>query len=346
SIVIILTANDNVRHCRDAFKLGVTDYISKNWRDNIFAMVDKSIQEAMEAVTQRGNLKDEVWIEDNLEQLRANYMGQYVAVINHGVIESAETEEAVKEKLAIRKLPLFLTVIRKIEPPTDSVIEQLEQELAQNSQPVVYVEGKTDMVILQTAWQKLYGDETMPFRIISLIPDNQKFGAAGVGSLTKIIRAVRADSPQLVIGLFDRDSEGIKKGYNQLPKNFLSEDAALQAKIARNKKAAAFLLPIPQGRERHAEFENLCIEYLFSDAVLAMKTSDGKGLELVAQQKSVKVGSVTKQFTIEDSAAHQIKGNKKAFAEQIVPTLDKTEFEAFHAIFTKIERLIQHLEID
>ncbi|MDM8526963.1 response regulator [Anaerolineales bacterium HSG24] len=44
SIVIILTANDNVRHCRDAFKLGVTDYISKNWRDNIFAMVDKSFQ--------------------------------------------------------------------------------------------------------------------------------------------------------------------------------------------------------------------------------------------------------------------------------------------------------------
>ncbi|MDM8518627.1 hypothetical protein QUF64_01165 [Anaerolineales bacterium HSG6] len=49
---------------------------------------------------------------------------------------------------------------------------------------------------------------------------------------------------------------------------------------------------------------------------------------------------------IDDPEAHQIKGNKKAFAEQIVPTLDKAEFEAFRAIFDKIEQLIQHLEID
>ena len=118
AVVIILTANDTVKDCRHAFKLGAGDYISKNMQGNVFEILHNSIQEAITYLNRWGNRKDEMWIKENQAALLARYQNQYVAVINNQVIESAETEEALKARIRERKLPLFLLVIRKIEAET------------------------------------------------------------------------------------------------------------------------------------------------------------------------------------------------------------------------------------
>jgi len=115
SIVLILTANDTTADCRRAFRAGAFDYISKNMKGNVFEEVDRSVQDAMRYINRWGNRHDEAWIQENKEDLLNKYRGKYIAVINNTVIESADTEEALKQQIQERKLPLFLPVIRKME---------------------------------------------------------------------------------------------------------------------------------------------------------------------------------------------------------------------------------------
>lgn len=114
SVVIILTANDTVADCRTAFKMGAWDYISKNMRGNVFDLLHESIQEAIAYFNRWGNIQNEQWINENIESLEQTYFGQYIAVINKTVIDAADTEEALKERIEERQLRRFLTTIRKI----------------------------------------------------------------------------------------------------------------------------------------------------------------------------------------------------------------------------------------
>ncbi|GGA35175.1 RNA-binding domain-containing protein [Okeania sp. KiyG1] len=130
SIVIILTANDTVTDCRTAFKKGAWDYISKNMKGNVFEILDESIKEAMTYFNRWGNVKNDQWIEENKEYLEEQYWGEYIAVINQTVIEAADTEEELNQKIEERKLRRFLTTIRKIGEfkPVDELIKQGESD--------------------------------------------------------------------------------------------------------------------------------------------------------------------------------------------------------------------------
>lgn len=125
SVVIILTANDTVPDCRRAFRTGAWDYISKNIGGNPIDELHKSLQDAIRYLNRWGNRKDELWIQENMEYLLENHSGKYVAVINNSVIESANTEEVLKDRILDRKLPLFLPVIRKIEAEQEPSVTDL-----------------------------------------------------------------------------------------------------------------------------------------------------------------------------------------------------------------------------
>jgi CheY-like chemotaxis protein len=114
SVVIILTANDTVNDCRTAFKSGAWDYISKNIRGNAFDVLHESIQDAIAYFNLWGNVHNEQWITENLETLEQTYFGQYIAVINKTVIDAADTEDALKQRIEERQIRRFLTTIRKI----------------------------------------------------------------------------------------------------------------------------------------------------------------------------------------------------------------------------------------
>lgn len=116
SVVIIFTANETWLDCRRAFRHRVCwDYISKNMEGNPYDELNNSIQEAITYFNRWGNLNDEEWIAENHSYLVDNYYGQYIAVINNTVIESATSKEELQKKIYERKLPQFLPVIKKIE---------------------------------------------------------------------------------------------------------------------------------------------------------------------------------------------------------------------------------------
>jgi hypothetical protein len=114
SIVIIFTANDNYQDCRHAFQNGVFDYISKNIKGNAFEELHYAIQRALVYIERWGNCHNEEWIKNNRDYLNANFNNQYVAVLNNGVIESADTQDALKQRIKEKNLPLSLVTIRKI----------------------------------------------------------------------------------------------------------------------------------------------------------------------------------------------------------------------------------------
>ncbi|MDM8521406.1 response regulator [Anaerolineales bacterium HSG6] len=172
SVVIILTANDTVEDCRRAFKSKVWDYIQKNAEENPFEILHNSIQEAKAYLSRWGNTKDEAWINQNMGYLRSKYPNKYIAVLNNSVLEVANTLEELKLQVSERKLPLFITVIKKIELPTssDRLIFGVEGPLLNlpvlgplSSKLTVFVEGPTDVAYIKKAttllgYEKLLDD--------------------------------------------------------------------------------------------------------------------------------------------------------------------------------------------
>lgn len=114
SIVIILTANDSIKDCRKALRGGLCwDYIPKTMTEG--SALDELHYSIQTGLTSRDNRRDTEWIEANQAELLESYAGKYIAVINHQVIVVADSNEQVKAELEKLGLPLFVTVIRKIE---------------------------------------------------------------------------------------------------------------------------------------------------------------------------------------------------------------------------------------
>jgi len=155
SAVIIFTANDTVDDCRNAFRSGAWDYISKNRRGNVFDELNRSIQDALTYFNRWGDRRDDIWIREHMDDLLEKYAGQYVAVLNQSVLEAAESRDELEQRIRERKLPLYLTVIEQIESLS---IEPLEAELT------VFVEGPTDVRYIECA-AKLLDQEALLERI-------------------------------------------------------------------------------------------------------------------------------------------------------------------------------------
>ena len=155
SAVIIFTANATVEDCRRAFRVGAWDYISKNQQDNPYAELNASIQDALIYFNRWGDRRDAIWIQEQMEELREAYAGQYIAVLNQSVLEAANSREELEKHIKERNLPLYLTVIEKIDAP---LAEPLQAELT------VFVEGPTDVKYIQCA-AKLLGKEALFDRI-------------------------------------------------------------------------------------------------------------------------------------------------------------------------------------
>ncbi len=218
----------------------------------------------------------------------------------------------------------------------------------EENKPLVLLEGKTDKAILETAWQKLNPNQECPYVLRAVDP---QYGASGGGSggvktLAKAIETAHPDDDRQVVALFDRDEAGIK-AYQKLS-NFFKETAlggGLSVKKSGNKLAFALLLPVPKGREKYAEADNLSIELLFPDEALEQRTADGKGLHLQRPSPEIRVGrkKIATEEVPEIEVPPQywkIAGDKLAFATQVVPQLEDKFFDAFHLLFENLLKVL------
>lgn len=226
--------------------------------------------------------------------------------------------------------------------------ERLRKELARSSRPVVYCEGKTDARVLRVAWDKLFPDTAMPFGVkhCDPLPENGDGGAGGAGTLKTLLSTVRADSPHVAIGVFDRDQEGCK-AYEKLPAYF-DEIPDIEAKVSRNGKAAGFLLPVTAGREAYARLLNFYTEFYFGEEVLSLRNDQGYGLEFEQPEIEQRIASPGNPVLATERSnrpeTRRIVAGKTVFAEDIVATLDPDEFGNFALIFERVHEIIEYLQ--
>ncbi len=207
------------------------------------------------------------------------------------------------------------------------------QEIIQNQkdQVILFVEGKTDEIILTNAWNKLYENTKMPFFIQNC------FDMYGVVNPFKRGSIFEKNYETLFIGMLDFDSaykefKSVKDGKNS-KNNKQYEDYEKDVKKGlclkhKNKNGFLFLLPIPDSREclaseEFADQSKVCIEYLFSD---------DKITDLLKDQPIIG-GSKIKIITKESK-------KKENFANKTAD-FGKEDFKNFIPIFDLIEKIIK-----
>lgn len=219
--------------------------------------------------------------------------------------------------------------------------ERLSSELRDVTIPVLMTEGKTDVAILTTAWEKLYSKEC-PFVIKSCnaYPEDCKESAAGCSVLADTLRTWKYDAKSLLIGLFDYDEEGIKSF--ELDANFDTIEEGI--KRHRNNRSYAMVLPKISGKEAFYNVKNFCIEFMFPTEKLLTEI-DGKRLILDSTPIETRCGRqiITTRipdFAVEPQWFKPRTSSKTFFAEQIVPTFSAEDFDAFDVLFRIILRLL------
>jgi len=215
----------------------------------------------------------------------------------------------------------------------------LRQTLRFATTPVLYVEGKTDRMILTTAYRKLFPEEKMPFVVKECdVVGGSHGGAGGAQTLARLISSIRPDSSHAALALFDHDNEGVD-AFNKLPRYFVDrkQPKYRPGKISQGGRSAALLLPTPKSREKYADLLNLSIEFLFDDETLELKNSAGQGLvfsypdlEIRVKRHGSPVVEVRKSNLPE---TREIVDGKLVFANEIVPMLEADRFAEFRQLF-------------
>jgi hypothetical protein len=222
--------------------------------------------------------------------------------------------------------------------------EMLKSEFAISNRPLLLTEGRTDPALITEAWKRLRKIPT-PFSVKSCntMPADEPSEAAGATVLAGALKTVRADSPYLTIGLFDRDPEGMKEF--ALDKNFSVVKELQDAKIHKNNKSAAILLPFPESLQHFAMADNLPIEFLFNLSSL-QKTFGGHGLRIMQREYHLVINNKKESTYLSDKPEHMyIDGGKVWFADKVVPTLEDADFGNFEPLLSLIEKLIADYEL-
>jgi predicted ATPase len=227
-------------------------------------------------------------------------------------------------------------------------VRRLQEDISVYTKPVIVTEGKFDVVILKTAWGKLYPNTDMPFEITSCSTgesvDDEK---AGAKQLQLYLDSILFTEDKVRIGIFDSDEAGI--GYFQKLRRFNNNQRNI--KTHDNGKAHALLLPKPSNEDgAYWPTKNICIEFLFKKEYLTNSFvqrvyygADGKP---VSEQQAQILDSKLKNEHIEKlgsviSREYKIKNNrKKIFAENKVPTFPSEAFSMFSELYENIKSFL------
>lgn len=141
-------------------------------------------------------------------------------------------------------------------------VRTLEGQISVYTKPVIVTEGKYDVVILKTAWEKLYPEKDIPFEITSCskgeCTDSEE---AGAKQLQSYLDSILSTEDKIRIGIFDSDKTGMD--YFQRLRSFKNKNGFI--KTHKNGKAHALLLPKPENeQDEYWQTHNICIEFLFS----------------------------------------------------------------------------------
>jgi energy-coupling factor transporter ATP-binding protein EcfA2 len=198
----------------------------------------------------------------------------------------------------------------------------IQMVLSETTGPVLFTEGISDEVILETAWKKLYPGETRPFEI------QNAFCCGFLGSLLRRGDIYTNHPGKIFFGLFDFDD-----AYNEW-KGCKGDDQELDpqkclTKKLKNKDSYCMLLPVPADGKIRAQVINAQTGEHFKD-------NSHLTIELLFHG----VQSLSEYFEIDPSRPGNVirfTGDKVKFAREVVPTLDAKYFKVFEPIFDFIK---------
>lgn len=195
----------------------------------------------------------------------------------------------------------------------------LKYRLQKENKPVLFVEGSTDQMILEIAWNKLNPDKEIPFLVLDW------YGADAIKNQFAR-KEIFSNSPNnIFIGLFDFDSKGMEcwsrvkedRDYGAIGgNNYIVKH--------KSEKGYCMLLPVPGNRSQHVgEKKDMCYlttELLFSDEILS--------------------GYIEPRDTGGGGSVFKIKDKKKMKLAEAVKDFDVSEFENFKPLFQTVQDII------
>lgn len=204
---------------------------------------------------------------------------------------------------------------------------RLSYVLSKTSLPVVLTEGITDRIILEKAWETLYGNDP-PFEV------QDCFDASFLKNMLKRGELFRNYPSRKFIAVFDFDEEGYQSwgDLNEDSYDIIELDPK-KALTKKNKLSHGFALLLPSP-------DNDISKQVMKSTTETFKNRSHLTIELLFWGES----SLTNSFIEESHAGGgkliKFTGNKVTFAENKVQSLPKDAFKHFIPLFDKIKSII------
>ncbi|EIJ38695.1 hypothetical protein JoomaDRAFT_1684 [Galbibacter orientalis DSM 19592] len=270
-----------------------------------------------------------------IDELRRDENNQ-VFLISHNdrLIQKAEEGEL----FFINSLNLSDGTIKSLPKDSyDSVVSSLAGTLlnlteSEEQKIIVITEGKTDKLILETAWDKLNPSTECPFLFISSglnLDETKRSGNADFVRRTIELVSTISDSIKLV-GLFDNDREGNEKFKGVNNEVFETYQIENNTRKHKEKEIYAALLPVPTFRSDFVTATDMIqryfvVEHYFENNILEANNMKGAG--------------------ILGTTVFNIQGNKDNFSNE-VKNFPPDSFSHFEIVFDQLEKLYENEPIE
>ena len=280
------------------------------------------------------------WQYDFLNQV--HFVSEEAARSNH-ILMSSHSASTIASQVESR-LHVFEVTDREVTPTEhdkSEIIESLsaglirfsEQEaslsihqfIRNSDRPVLFTEGITDELILETAWNKIYPDRECPFDI------QRTFGCKFLGALLRS-EEIYAERPnRCFFAIFDFDEA--YNNWNSRRPEFVQEDITLGLTHKKpNQNGYFIMIPVPAQLSVRNQVVNPNTGDHFQSASLLpieLLFHDVPGLEAHFCDDNSRPGNVRK-----------FSSSKVNFASNVVPRIDAQHFECFRPIFDFIDATI------
>jgi len=255
--------------------------------------------------------------------LMSSHSASTIAPINTSILGLTVIEDSKVKQEKISKAEIIKSL-------SGNIINFSEEEahldirhvIDYTDKPILFTEGITDKIIIQTAWEKLYPNKERPFVV------QDAFGCGFLRNLVKNQKLYQDYPNKLFFSLFDFDEA--YNDWNQLGAQIESDPCKCLVKKKNNVNLFSILLPVPDIEEIKKQVINshtgghygnnslLTIEHLFYGQ---------DGLDIFF---TVDVNRPDKFIKFKSDSA------KVNFAEEIVPKLPQNAFKHFKPIFNFI----------
>ena len=198
-------------------------------------------------------------------------------------------------------------------------ILNINHVLKNTSGPVLFTEGITDELILETAWEKLYPGKSRPFEI------QNAFSSGFLRNLIKDNALYQNNPGRIFFSIFDFDEA--HNDWNQLGNDIEKDPYKCLTKKHRQHESYSMLLPVPN------------VNPILSQ-VINPDTHDNYGNRslLTIELLFYGVHDLDEYFINDTSRTDNFikfisDAQKVAFAKEVVPTINADHFKAFRPIF-------------